>query len=287
MSASEEPSEPTTSSDVLRSEQLRVNRFNGIEHGLEVELCGGVNVIHGSNAAGKTTLAHAIRGLLWPEHVNDQIPIVEARFVLDGSTWRVEFEGKNPGYTRDQSPASRPSLPPASHGPRYHLYLHDLLGGGDGEASFAQRILQEAQGGIDVEGTAEKLGFEVPNRRTAQITTTVEDLREKRDETKGKQKDLRRREQTLDDLQEKKAEAERASRRVSALDQAIEVASARRAYDEAEATFDQFPDVMDEVQGDEDEQLNSLRKDLSKEPRPPGRGINRALVRHLSPKSAD
>ena len=260
MPPSEQPSEPTPSSDVLRFEQLRVNRFNGIEHGLEVELCDGVNVIHGSNAAGKTTLAHAIRGLLWPEHVGDQLPIVEARFVLDGSTWRVELEGEGCGYTRDQSPASRPSLPPASHGPRYHLYLHDLLGAGDEEESFAQRILKEAQGGIDVEGAAEELGFEVPSRRTAQITNTVEELREKRDKTKEEQRDLRRREQTLDTLREKKAEAEQASRRASALEQAIEVASARQAHDEAEAALDQFPDVMDEAQGDEDEQLDSLRE---------------------------
>ncbi|WP_103016185.1 AAA family ATPase [Salinibacter ruber] len=260
MPPSEQPSEPTPSSDVLRFQQLRVNRFNGIEHGLEVELCDGVNVIHGSNAAGKTTLAHAIRGLLWPEHVGEQLPIVDARFVLDGSIWRVELEGKDSGYTRDQSPASRPSLPPAAHGPRYHLYLHDLLGGGDDEESFAQRILKEAQGGIDIEGTAEELEFEVPSRRTAQITNTVQDLREKRDKTKENQEALRRREQTLDDLREKKDEAERAARQASALEQAIEVASARQTHDEAEAALDQFPDVMDEVQGDEDEQLDSLRE---------------------------
>lgn len=263
MSPSEEPPESTLPSDVLCFEQLRVNRFNGIEHGLEVELCDGVNVIHGSNAAGKTTLAHAIRGLLWPERVGDQLPIVDARFVLDGSTWRVELEGKDSGYTRDQSPASRPSLPPSSHGPRYHLYLHDLLGAGDEEESFAQRILKEAQGGIDIEGTAEELEFEVPSRRTAQITNTVEDLREKRDKTKENQEALRRREQTLDDVREKKDEAERAARRASALEQAIEVASARRSRDEGESGLDQFPDVMDEVRGDEDDQLDSLREDLS------------------------
>jgi len=263
MSSSEEPSERAHASDVLCFEQLRVNRFNGIEHGLEVELCAGVNVIYGSNAAGKTTLAHAIRGLLWPDHVDGQLPIVEARFALDGSTWRVEMEGERCGYTRDQSPANRPSLPPASHGPRYHLYLHDLLGGGDGEETFAQRILKEAQGGIDVEQVAEDLGFEVPTRRTAQITNTVEELRDKRDETKGKQEELRRREQDLDDLREKKAEAERAARRASALEQAQAVASARQAHDETAAALDQFPAVMEEVQGNEDEQLETLREDLS------------------------
>ncbi len=263
MSSSDEPSDATPSSDVLRFHQLRVNRFNGIEHGLEVELCDGVNVIHGSNAAGKTTLAHAIRGLLWPEHVDEQLPIVEGRFLLDGSTWRVGLEGTGCVYTRDQRPASRPTLPPASHGPRYHLYLHDLLGREEGEATFAQHILREAQGGIDVEGAANELGFEVPNRRTAQITTTVEDLREKRDETKENQEALRRREQTLDDLREKKAEAEQASRRASALGQAIEVASARQARDEAEAALDPFPDEMDAVQGTEEEQLESLREAVS------------------------
>ncbi|MFP4229034.1 MAG: AAA family ATPase [Salinivenus sp.] len=262
MPSSEKPSEPTPPSDVLRFEHLRVQRFNGIEHGLEVELCDGVTVIHGSNATGKTTLAQAIRGLLWPEQVDGHLPIVEARFRLDGSTWRVELEGERCGYLRDQSPANRPDLPPASHGPRYHLYLHDLLRGGDEEETFAQRILKEAQGGIDVDGTADALGFEVPNRRRAQITSAVDDLREKRDETKGAQEALRRRERTLDDLRTKKAEAERAAKRAAALEQAQAVAAARAAHDEAEAALDGFPDVMDTVQGDEGERLDALRADL-------------------------
>lgn len=263
MSDANEPSETSPPTDVLRFKQLHVSRFNGIEHGLEVELCSGVNVIYGANATGKTTLAHAIRGLLWPGQVEDQLPIVEARFVLDGSTWRVELEGNGCGFTKDQSPASRPALPPAPHGPRYHLYLHDLLGSEDVEEAFAQRILKEAQGGIDVDGAAEELGFEVPSRRRVQITKTVEELREKRDETKGTQEDLRRREQTLDALREKKAEAERAAKRAAALEQAEEVAKAREAHDEVEAALTSFPDVMGEVQGNEDEELGSLQEDLS------------------------
>ena len=262
MSASRKSSGSTQTKDVLCFEKLRVNRFNGLEHGLEVELCAGVNIIYGSNATGKTTLAHAIRRLLWPDHVGDQLPIVDAQFVLDGSTWRVELEGTRCAYTRDQSPANRPSLPPTAHGPRYHLYLHDLLGDEDGDETFAQRILNEAQGGIDVGGAAEKLGFEVPNRRKAQITTTVEELREKRDETKGNQENLRRREKTLDDLREKKAEAQQAAKRASALEQAKAVASAREVHDEAEAALDPFPAVMEEVQGNEDEHLDSLQEEV-------------------------
>lgn len=262
MPTSEEPAEPVPPTDVLRFEQLRVTRFNGIEHGLEVDLGKGVNVVYGSNASGKTTLAHAIRALLWPGHVGDQHPIVEAQFSLDGSTWRAELEGERCGYTKDQTPASAPALPPASHGPRYHLYLHDLLGEEEGEEAFARRVMQEAQGGIEVEGAAEELGFEVPSRRTAQITDTVEQLRQKRDDTRAEQEALRRQEQRLEELREQRTGAQRAARRASALRQAQEVAAARSAHDEAEAALEAFPDLMEEVQGDEAERLESLQEEL-------------------------
>ena len=248
--------------DTLRFDRVQVQRFNGLDHGLEASLCDGVNVIYGSNASGKTTLAQAIRAVLWPGHAGDQFPIVEAQFALSGSTWRVELEGDRRSYEKDQAPASRPDLPPSTHGPRYHLYLHDLLQTEGHEEDFARHILQEAQGGIDVEGTAEELGFEVPSRRSAQITTAVEELRRKREETKSDQEALRRKERSLGDLREKRADAREAAQRAAALGQAITVAKARRNRDEAEAALDQYPDVMSEVRGDEGETLGALQEDL-------------------------
>lgn len=261
MSTSEDQADSDAPGNALCFERVAVRRFHGLDHGLEASLCDGVNVIYGSNASGKTTLAHAIRALLWPGDVDDPFPIVDAEFSLDGSTWRVELEGARCSYEKDHAPASRPTLPPATHGPRYHLYLHDLLRGDGQEEDFARQILREAQGGIDVEGTAEELGFEVPSRRTAQITTDVERLRQKRDETRGEQEELRRKEKTLDELREKRSEARDAARRASAIGQAKEVATARRAFEEAEAKLEEFPEVMDEVRGDEDETLGALQED--------------------------
>jgi uncharacterized protein YhaN len=260
MSTSDEQTDVT--GDTLQFDRVQVQRFNGLGHGLEASLCDGVNVIYGSNASGKTTLAQAIRAVLWPGRVGDQFPIVEAQFALGGSTWRVELEGGRCSYEKDHSPASRPDLPPSTHGPRYHLYLHDLLQSEGQEGDFARRILQEAQGGIDVEGAAEELGFEVPSRRSAQITTAARELRRKREETKSDQEKLRRRERNLDDLREKRADAREAARRAAALGQAISVAKARRRRDEAEAALGQYPEVMSEIRGDEDETLDSLQEDL-------------------------
>ncbi len=249
-----------TPADALCFGQVEVRRFHGLDHGLEASLCEGVNVIYGSNASGKTTLAQAIRAILWPEDAGEEFPIASAQFELGGSAWRVELEGGQCSYEKDHAPASRPSLPPSAHGPRYHLYLHDLLRGEGQEEDFARQILQEAQGGIDVEAAAGELGFEVPSRRTAQITTDVESLRQKRDKTRGDQKELRRKEGALDDLKEKRAEAREAARRALAIRQAKEVARARRAYEEAEATLEEFPSVMGEVQGDEEETIESLQE---------------------------
>ena len=246
--------------DLLQFDRLEVTRFNGLDHGLTVDLCGGINVIYGPNASGKTTLAHAIRALLWPEQADGRVPIVEGRFRLDGDDWRVELEGERCLYVRNEEPASRPPLPPAAHGPRYHLYLHDLLGTGGQQDPLARRILQEAQGGVDVEGAAEALGFEVPSRRTAKITKEVEELDRRRRDTKKEQEALRRTEQTLDDLREQRADAQRAARRAAALEQALEVAEARQALDEAEAAVEQFPDVLETLRGDEVERLDTLQE---------------------------
>jgi len=245
--------------DVLQFDRLEVTRFNGLEHGLTVDLCGGVNVIYGPNASGKTTLAHAIRALLWPEQADGRVPIVEGRFHLNGDDWRVELEGERCVYECNEEPASRPTLPPAAHGSRYHLYLHDLLGAED-QGTLARRILQEAQGGVDVEGAAEALGFEVPSRRTAKITRAVEELDRRRRDTKKEQEALRRKEQTLDRLREDRADAQRAARRGAALEQAREVATARQALEDAEAAVEQFPDVLETLQGDEVERLEALQE---------------------------
>lgn len=246
--------------NALRFSALRVRRLYGIEHGLQVDdLCPEVNVIYGSNASGKTTLARAIRLLLWPERADGERPIVSGQFQLDGSAWRVDLEGTNCRHQKDHQPAQAPSLPPSSHESRYHLYLPDLLGTTDGDGEFARLILREAQGGVDVAGAAESLGFEVPSRRKNKTAKAVERLRTRVREVEAKQEQLRDRERSLTDLREKRAAARTAAQRADALAKAIEVAEARRQHEQAVATRREFPDEMEQVQADEADRLETLQ----------------------------
>ena len=247
----------------LTFSSLRVRRLYGLEHDLRVDdLCKGVNVIYGSNASGKTTLARALRLLLWPGEAGSERPILSGHFSLGGDAWSVDLEGSTCTYQRERRQASRPTLPPSNQNHRYHLYLPDLLAATDGDESFARQILQEAQGGVDVAGAAESLDWEIPNRRKGATARDVETAREAVREAETAQRELQEQEASLDRLREQLEAAREAAVRVDALRQALDVVEAQTALEEAQARLDAFPSVMASVRGDEAETLDALQKRL-------------------------
>jgi len=258
-------SDPSDSTDsrkrALHFSTLRVQRLYGIDHNLEIEdLCADINVVYGSNASGKTTLAQALRMLLWPDRSGDASPVLSGQFQLEGSSWRVRLEGQESRYQRGQQVTGPPALPPSSHDSRYHLYLPHLLATTDGDGDFARLIVQEAQGGVDLDGAADHLGFEIPSRRKSKTAQAIEELRAKVRGVEKEQEQLRRQERTLAELREKRDEAREATKRVTALEQALEVASAREEHEQAVDELETFPDVMEHVQGDEAETLDGLHE---------------------------
>jgi uncharacterized protein YhaN len=247
----------------LTFSSLRVRRLYGLEHDLRVDdLCNGVNVIYGSNASGKTTLARALRLLLWPGEAGSERPILSGHFSLGGDAWSVDLEGSTCTYQRERRQASRPTLPPSNQNHRYHLYLPDLLAATDGDESFARQILQEAQGGVDVAGAAENLDWEIPNRRKGATAREMETRRKAVREAETAQRELREQEASLDRLREQLEAAREAAVRVDALRQALDVVEAQTNLEEAQARLDAFPSVMESVRGDEAETLDALQKRL-------------------------
>jgi len=256
----DDTSTPTSS---LTFSALRVRRLYGLEHDLRVDgLCTGVNIIYGSNASGKTTLARALRLLLWPGEAGTERPILSGDFSLDGDAWSVDLEGSTCTYQRERRQASRPTLPPSNQNHRYHLYLPDLLAATDGDEGFARQILQEAQGGVDVAGAAESLDWEIPNRRKGATAREMETRREAVREAEAAQRDLREQEASLDRLREQLEAARDAAVRADTLRQALDVVEAQTTLEEAQARLDAFPSVMESVRGDEAETLDALQKRL-------------------------
>jgi len=261
--ASSPRGDASISAPSLTFSSLRVRRLYGLEHDLRVDdLCTGINVIYGPNASGKTTLARALRLLLWPGEAGSERPILSGHFSLDGDSWSVDLEGSTCTYQRERRQASRPTLPPSNQNHRYHLYLPDLLAATDGDESFARQILQEAQGGVDVAGAAESLDWEIPNRRRGATAREMESRREAVREAETAQRELREQEASLDRLREQLQAAREAAVRVDALRQALEVVEAQTTLEKAQARLDAFPSVMESVRGDEAETLDGLQKRL-------------------------
>ncbi|WP_157621538.1 ATP-binding protein [Salisaeta longa] len=246
------------STPVLAFSHIQVHRLYGLNHNLKVEdLTDGVNIIYGSNASGKTTLARAIQMMIWAKRGSDDRPVLSGTFRMGASAWHVERDGNRVKYQKDAQAAPPPSVPPASYHARYHLYLPDLLAATDGADAFAKHILEEAQGGIDLEGAGRNLGFGVPTRNKNKTARAVEDARSQVRKTKAKQEKLREKERSLNDLRRQHKKAQEAGLQVRALEQAMTVADARKKHREAVDRLETFSEAHEHLRGDEDEQLDA------------------------------
>jgi len=253
----------SASDSSLRFDRLAAHRMYGQRFNLAVEDIGpGVNVIAGPNGCGKTTLARAIEVLVWPNSHGWERPIVDGVFQLDGSQWRVNVESGRVQFQSSSGANRPPPVPPHGHRDRYHLYLHDLLSATEGaEKELAQVILQEAQGGYDVQSAAAVLGFgEYKKGRNLTEAQNLLDARERVEEARGKQKSLEEEERSLNELEQRRDEAREAAVRRNALSQAITLKEAEKSAQEAEEELEDFPEDMDAVQGDEAGRLSELRQ---------------------------
>lgn len=252
------------SDDCLHVDEVEIVRGPGYESGgFTVEAFSeGVTIVHGPNASGKTTTCRAIHELLWPGTVEPDSELV-GRFRLNGSQWRVETRRGDGSHQQDGEPSNPPPLPAADERQRYMLSLHDLLDDDTRNESFAETIERETAGGYDVRAAADELGFDSSpsSRRISEVGAVeqaIDDVREARQSAE----ELRFEERRLATLESDLEDASAARDRVQLLEQAIEHASARDDLVDAEAELEAFPDVLEEVDGDEVETVEGYTEEI-------------------------
>ena len=250
--------------DPLCFTAVKIDRLYSTRHGLSVgDLSPGINIVYGPNASGKTTLARGLRGLLWPDTLQEHsaVPILNGRYHVGDTLQHTAIDGDAITHQQSGQPAPAPSLPPKEHERRYYLHLHDLIAATEGSDpdAFAQAILQEAVGGYDIDAAAEALDFGIATRTTGHGTVrAVESAREAMREAEDEQQALQSKQRALDGLRKKLEEARDAETRATALEKAMDVAHARTAHEEAQAQVDGFPEAVSEMQGDELERVETL-----------------------------
>lgn len=247
--------------------RLRILRAPGFEvEGFRVpDLDPGVNLIHGPNAVGKTTMARALQTLLWPESRQSSVRLF-GEVSVGAQSWRVEIEPDRARFQRDGQEAERPSLPPSDQRDRYRLSLHDLLQHETDDASLADAIQREWSGGYDLGAAVEELGFDdSPSTRGLKVVRSAEAAIEDWKEAQRSVQELRDEQRRLPALQDDLEEAGRARDRVDLLRQAIEYAEAREELEDARARHEAFPAEVSKLDGSEADDVQELEERITGE----------------------
>ncbi len=117
------------------------------------DLSDGLNLIEGSNGAGKTSFGRAIMALLWPDSARGLRPLlIESVWEAGGESFTVALEasGKRPVRTVYPPECARhlEKLPSALYARSFHLSIDDLFAADD--ADFSHLIQNQMQGGLDI-----------------------------------------------------------------------------------------------------------------------------------------
>ncbi|RRJ32520.1 AAA family ATPase [Halocatena pleomorpha] len=229
----------------------------------------GVNVVYGANAAGKSTLAEAIRWSLWPDEAPSSAT-VRTELIYDGESRRIELHGGVSEHFRDGEPADAIPVPSLDGGRRYALSLHDMLQDETDGGEFASVIQRESTGGFNIDAIQNEFGLTdgaSPATRGISATKEVAAAIEQVEELRRDAPDLEAERTRLSQLEEDLAAAADASERVDLLETAIEYRKAQDAHDQRAEKVASFPNELASFDGDELNQLDDLGEQIAQQKR--------------------
>lgn len=250
--------------DPLCFEEIQIVQAPGFETGGFVveNLCSGINVVHGPNAAGKTTLAESVECLCWPETANERASLV-GQLSLNGEAWRVEVDNGRSSYQRDGQEANGPSLPPPDQRDRYRLSLHDLLQQDNNNGSFAEIIERESAGGYDLSAAYDDLEYsDASSRANRNVVQNAEGAIQELREARTEVADLRQEQNELSRLRNELQAVRQARERANLLEQVIDYAQARNELEQTESRLDEYPELLEQVDGDEIDRVRILEDQI-------------------------
>ncbi len=264
--SSDRPTSERLASGRLSFERLRVRRLPGFERqGFELTgLSPQINVIHGPNASGKTTVARAVRLLLWPPEGAGATGVsLEATGRIGEQDLQIELDHGRIERRLDGAAVSSLPLPPAEHAERYRLALHEILQEDARGEGLARQVAREALGGYDVDAAVESLGAldKVTSSRKAHAAFKAADERART--LAARQAALEREAAGLDGLRGELAEAREAGRRLREVEAALERLAAEERLAEAERRVAAFPPAVARLKGDEAERLERLAEEVA------------------------
>ncbi|AXJ02162.1 Uncharacterized protein YhaN [Cyclonatronum proteinivorum] len=241
---------------------LEVRESPGFRSGLpgfEEDFCGGINLISGPNAAGKSTLAEALQRMLF----SGPVPRwqLSGTFWAEQTAWRVSLSSREVHFIRNGEKAAFAHGLPASAAGRYLLSLHELIRADDRDLSA--EIRKQMIGGYDPDAALAALKYESvrPPRSIAEhsaFQAATQNLGAKR----RQDQELRGKAAQLEALHRQLAEAERAQAQLAFLALLAGWRMAETAAEAARRQLTDFPPIPAAMRGDHADTLRQLKEGI-------------------------
>jgi len=244
-------------------QKLVVRRMPGfVDVGFTLDgLSGGLNVVVGPNASGKTTACQAIRGALWPSTLRGASPVsVVTEWDDDGQLVRLELEGEGRTCQRDGVVTDPPTVPGAHLAQCFTTTVDDLFAGTDAE--LAASVAREMAGGYDLNAVRQDDRFKLSRARGRRERDAVQKARHQVRAVETEQDSLLTEQRRLGQLEEEKERALSARTRLPGLADAGTLVSIRAEIDEVRRQLAAFPAGIEELLGNETTALAEIVSDL-------------------------
>jgi len=245
-------------SDSLIIRQLAIKHTPGFPNDRlkPMTFSAGVNIVFGPNASGKTTTARAIQCLLWPQ-TGSADTFLTAEISLDGQVGQFTCSAN----ARQESDLKLPFIGDPSYRHRYMLAQHELLSADETGRDFAQEVLKQARGGLDLGVACKLLGYAPPGpgRRALELI----EARKRYETAKGTEKDTLDDERALEELKRELAAAQTAQDELGRLTLALEYLEQARLQEGLDFELRQFPPELDGLNGSELDELDEFARQIT------------------------
>ncbi len=252
----------------MKIRRLTILRMPGFEYDdkrgpIYDDLSEGCNLIVGGNGSGKTTTALAIRGLLWPDDIQDKRVRLTSVWASAAGSLRLEIDGKDRRAQLDGNDCSYPVMPvDAVLADCYTITVDNLFLPGGADRALAGRVSREMAGGVEVSTVIEQDPFKHKRSRGKDEAKRAREARGELNRLAGKQKLLQQSKDRLPDLRRHCSQAKQAAQSLHQLKIALDLREKDREIKTLDSSLAAFDPAMAKLTGAECNLLESLEKDI-------------------------
>ncbi len=197
----------------MKLRRLRILDFAGLKRPLDMELQGGLVLIYGPNASGKSSLCRALRTVLWPGRGRGRVDVVFER--EDGEALEASLDGGVVQWRSEGGVIERPAIPSAEYGACYFLGIRSLLEDRSGDdQALAASVRRQMAGGVDLVKLLQSPAYLARPKLVEKKRKEVEALRRKKVAVEKELQALAVKEDGLVQLRKELKEAEREGARL-------------------------------------------------------------------------